>query len=159
MVAPATVTGAVQARLFVKTATSAFSTPTDLAAAKGASGFNTSQETNLLKNCTAAPEFGRTGNTETYNPIGQTTSSTIPAQADLSEVPFEFAIIEADTLHDALLDSGPATFIELGLEKKVGTAEVIYYAKGSVSSVSANNETPATATVTVALAEDFIRLK
>ena len=149
MAAPSVVTGTVQAKLYVKTKASAFSTPADFAAAKAA----LATTANLSNNTTAFGPISKSGNPVEYTPFGEEVTKSIAGAASLSEISFTVTIIESDTLHSSLLVASVGKFIEVGLVKTKGSNEVMYYARGEVSGSEQTFDTPNELTITIALAE------
>ena len=157
MAAPSVVTGTVQQVLYVKVGTTVFTTPADYAAAIGASGFKVTASDNLAINTTAFGPISKTGNPVEYTPFGESTTRSIAGAASLSELSFTITVVEANTVHSALLAAAIGGFIEIGVIKGKGTNQVMYYARGEISGSEQTFETPNELTITMALAENSSR--
>ena len=157
MAAPSVVTGTVQAKLFMNTGTSTYTTPDDHADATSAAHFDTTKTDHLVKNCTSFGPVTKSGNPVEYTPYGDGETSSVAGAASLGELSFTITAIESDTVHGQLLTADVGAFIEVGLLKSTGssgsTKEVIYYARGTVSGSEQTFDTPNELTLTIALAE------
>lgn len=164
MAAPSTATGTVQGRGFVKLSDAAPATPANHAAlvANGAlakGGANAGElGANEVAEMTGFGPIEQTGNPAEWTPHGSPTTKSIAGAASLGELPITFTILEANSLHGALLggDGGSPPIgrnVECAYKKTVGAAEVIYYAKGTISSVSVETDTPSACSISIALGE------
>ena len=146
MAAPGVLTGGIQETLYVKLNDS-ITDPTTLAKWKEGVGASA----NLVKNAEVPGPYTESANTTEFTPIGTSTVTTLSAPSGLTDFTFSFAIVETDTLHASLIGTTNGKGIEVGILKKVSSAEAAYYFKGTVAGKELSYETPNTCTITISL--------
>ena len=152
MAAPSSPTGTVQHIVYVKLA-AATSDPGDLAKAKTA----VVADSNKLVNATSFGPIDLSGNPVSFTPLGSGTTKTVAGAADLGELPIRFVPVESVALDASLVGAKVGTKIQVGLLKKSGSDETIYYARGEISGLNIGFDTPAEAEIRIALAANPVR--
>ena len=103
------------------------------------------------------PEFERSGNKVTWQPVGEQVERSIADTASLSDLAISFAITESNSVHDRLIDAEIGEYCDVVVSKIVGAAEAYYYARGQILGVVTSFDTPARATVTLNQTDNWVR--
>ena len=160
MAAPGKPTGTVQHRVYAKNSGAiAIAPAANYAGVVGAGKLIASiaaadlsdTQANFVLDATVAGPVDANGNPVSYTPLGSGTTKSVAGAAELGEVPLTFVVTESNTVHDALLDSEIGDNIEFAVAKIVGAAVSVYYGYGEVTGISVGFDTPADATISIAL--------